>query len=423
MKSERRIRVSLFLLLYSLFLSTALPAQPSLPLAPRTPALSDSGRGGQPPNPDSVSLPTPDSVDVQQLDREIQENQLNLEQTQKRLAETSGRLAELTAKEQAGLARLASLEEQVSLTRKYIRQLEDQAAARTREIAQVARQIQQTTTEVTKRQQDIGRRLTGIYKYGRLYPLEALLSTRSLPEIYRKMLYLRWVARGDQRLAAELSQLNLRLALQRTRLVAAHTGLERLQREQLVQQSTLDAAVAAESALLKKVRGEKEASAALQQQLAESAGRLQQLLAGLQHRKEQARDFAISPSDFAASKGNLPWPLRGKVIAAFGSQVHPRYKTRTNNLGIDIKAGPGAQVRSVASGRVVYADQFMGYGNLVIVDHGAGFYSLYANLDEMTPKVGADVAIGTQVGTAGDYLHFEIRKDGKPVNPIDWLKP
>jgi septal ring factor EnvC (AmiA/AmiB activator) len=398
-KSEGRIRTSLFSLLTPLFLA----AQPL-------------------PAPATDSLPrTPDSVDVQQLNREIQENQLNLEQTKQRLTELDGKLVNLTEKEQAGLARIASIEEQMSLTRRYIGQLQDQAGARTREIAQVARQIQKTTTEVNTRKQALGRRLTSIYKYGRLNPLEALLSTRSMPEIYRKMLHLRWIARADQRLAVELSQLNLQLALQKTRLVAAHTELERLQREQLSQQATLNSAMAAESALLKKVRGEKEASEALQQQLAESAGRVQQLLAGLQRRKEQTRPQG--PTEFETGKGKLPWPLRGKVIAGFGSQVHPRYKTRTNNLGIDIKAEPVAPVQSVAPGRVAYADQFMGYGNLVIVDHGAGFYTLYANLDEMSAKVGADVATGTRVGTAGDYLHFEIRKDGKPVNPIDWLKP
>ena len=235
------------------------------------------------------------------------------------------------------------------------------------------------------------------------------------------MIDLRWIARADQRVAAELSQLNLELALQRTRLVAAHSELERLQRERLAQQATLNSALAAESALLKKVRGDKESGQALQQQLAESAGRLRDLLAGLQRRKEQARPQGAS--DFETGKGKLPWPLRGKVIAGFGSQVHPRYKTRTSNLGIDIKAEPAARVQAVAAGRVAYADQFMGYGNLVIVDHGAGFYSLYSNLSDMSAKVGADLAAGAIVGTAGDYLHFEIRKDGKPVNPMDWLKP
>jgi len=65
----------------------------------------------------------------------------------------------------------------------------------------------------------------------------------------------------------------------------------------------------------------------------------------------------------------------------------------------------------------------MGYGNLVIVDHGGGFYTLYANLTEMSAQVGSEVTAGTQVGVVADYLHFEIRRDGKAVNPIDWLKP
>ncbi len=406
-KGERRIRISLFSLLCSLFLTSALQAQPLPPLSPDT----------------TASAP-PETLSVQQLDQQIQQNEAQLDQTKQRLAEVENQLADLTGKEQAGLARLASLEEQISLTRNYLARLRNQAAARSSEIAQVAREIEQTSAEAASRKEALSRRLIAIYKYGQLNPLTALLSTRSVPEVYRKMLYLRWVVRADQRLAAELSQLNLQLAAQRARLIAARAELERLQREQLDQQAKLNLSIAAESALLKKIRGNKETSEALQQQLAESTGRLQQMLAALQHRREQARDLATSPSDvFSSSKGLLPWPLRGKVIAGFGSQVNPRYKTRTNNLGIDIKASPGAQAQSVAPGRVVYADQFLGYGNLVIVDHGSGFYTLYSNLDEMTAKVGTDVVAGSKVGTAGDYLHFEIRKDGKPVDPIDWLKP
>jgi len=175
------------------------------------------------------------------------------------------------------------------------------------------------------------------------------------------------------------------------------------------------------SRIFKKVRTEKETGQALQRQLTESTSRLQNLLADLQRRKENALPQAAS--EFQTRKGQLPWPLRGKIIAAFGSQVHPRYKTKTSNLGIDIKAGPSAAVSAVADGRVAYADQFLGYGNLVIVDHGGGFYTLYANLNEMSAQVGTEVTAGTKVGTASDYVHFEIRKDGKAVNPMDWLKP
>jgi len=403
-KSEGRIRASVFLIPCSLLLAFALQAQPLPPL--------DTGL----PQPE-----TPETLTVRQLDQQIQQNQAELERTRQRLADIENQLAELTGREQAGLARLGSLQEQINVTRGYLARLRNQAAARTSEIAQVARQIHETATEAEIRKEELGRRLESIYKYGRLNPLTALLSTRSVPEVYRKMIYLRWVVRADQRLAAELKELNRQLDVQRSRLVAARAELERLQREQLDQEAKLNSAKAAESALLKKVRGEKETGKALQRQLTESAGRLQNLLADLQRRKEQARPEAATL--FETAKGNLPWPLRGKVIATFGSQVHPRYKTKTRNLGIDIKAEPAAPVQAVAAGHVAYADQFIGYGNLLIVDHGGGFYTLYANLSEMTAQIGAEVAAGTRVGAAGDYLHFEIRKDGKPVNPMGWLKP
>jgi septal ring factor EnvC (AmiA/AmiB activator) len=410
-KRESRVRISLLSFLCSLFLTLPLPATAQLP---------EAGL----PNPESLvagSSPL-ETLDVRQIDAQIQQNQTALEQTRQQLAELENKIADLAGKEQAGLAKVAALEEQISLTRRYLVRLRDQAAARTREVAQVARQVQKTTSEMTTRRQNLGRRLTGIYKYGRLNTLASVLSTRSMPEVYRKMLYLRWIARTDRRVATELSELNLQLALQRSRLLAARTELDRLEQEQLAHQASLNSSQAAESALLKKLRSEKAASEEMQRQLSQSAGRLKQLLSDLERRREQAQTPAGRQSQFAGLQGKLPWPLRGKVIAGFGSQVHPRYKTKTSNLGIDIKAAPGATVQAVAPGRVAYADQFMGYGNLVILDHGSGFYTLYSNLDEMSVGVGSDVGPGTRVGTAGDYLHFEIRKDGKPVNPVDWLR-
>lgn len=373
------------------------------------------------PGPDTFAPATPETLTIRQLDQEIRENETELERTRQRLSDIENQLADLSGREQASLSRLASLQEQISVTRSYLARLRSQAAARSNEIAQVAREMQETQAKAEVRKEELGRRLNSIYKYGRTSPLTALLSTRSVPEVYRKMTYLRWVVRADQRLAAELKELNIQLYAQRARLVAARIELERLQIEQLDQEAKLSSAIAAESSLLKKVRSEKEARLALQRQLNESAARLQSLLVDLQRRKERAQPEAVT--EFEAEKGRLPWPLRGKIIAGFGSQVHPRYKTRTSNLGIDIKAEPSASVRAVASGRVAYADQFMGYGNLVIVDHGGGFYTLYANLADMSAQVGAAVAAGTKVGVVADYLHFEIRKDGKAVDPVDWLKP
>jgi len=375
-------------------------------------------------NPDQASPPgdtgLAPAVSTADLDRQIQENQQNLASTRQQLAELEERLAQLDTREKASLAKIGSLDERIRLTTRYISQLEAQAAARAQEIAQVAGEMQETSAKVDARRKDMAGRLTAIYKYGRTLPLEALLTTKSLPEVYRKMTYLRWIARADERVAKELTDLNQRLAQQRAQLAAAHAELEQLQEEQIAQSNSLKSAKQSESELLRKARTERASRKELAKQLDESARRLQSVIADLERRRSAA-ETPTGKHYFEVNKGRLPWPIRGTVISGFGSQVHPRYKTRTTNLGIDIKPRAPGPVTAVAAGKVVYADQFMGYGNLVIVDYSDGYYTLYANLDEMTVGVGTEVLPATTVGKVSDYLHFEVRRDGKPVSPGDWL--
>ena len=110
--------------------------------------------------------------------------------------------------------------------------------------------------------------------------------------------------------------------------------------------------------------------------------------------------------------------------------VDPRFRTVTVQKGVDIAARRGEEVLAVAPGRVAHAGWFKGYGNLVIVDHGEGFHTLVAHLASMTSAAGEDVQTGSVLGTVGDtgslkgaYLYFEIRENGKPLDPKSWLSP
>jgi septal ring factor EnvC (AmiA/AmiB activator) len=134
--------------------------------------------------------------------------------------------------------------------------------------------------------------------------------------------------------------------------------------------------------------------------------------------------------EFASLKGRLARPAPGPVSVAFGRVVNPRFNTVTVQNGIDIGAPRGAPVRAVASGRVVHAGWFKGYGNLVIVDHGGGYHTLVAHLGTMKAAVGEEVEAGTVLGTVGDsgswkgpFLYFELRERGRPVDPRPWLRP
>lgn len=140
-------------------------------------------------------------------------------------------------------------------------------------------------------------------------------------------------------------------------------------------------------------------------------------------RKKVESPVMVVPSrhPMEEKKGRLPWPVSGTVIGQFGTQVDPKYGTKTKNLGVDIACKRGDAVIAIADGMVSYADLFMGQGLLVIVEHGGGFHSVYGRLGELRVKTGQRVREGDTVGLSNDVLHFEIRIGGKAVNPVEWL--
>ena len=122
-------------------------------------------------------------------------------------------------------------------------------------------------------------------------------------------------------------------------------------------------------------------------------------------------------------RGVLPWPVPGNVVTRFGTVVDPKYGTVTKNTGIDIATRNGVPVLAVDSGQVSFADIFMGYGRMVILDHGRRSHSIYSRLSDVKVKVGDKVAKGATVALSGDTLHFEFRVAGKSVDPLEWLMP
>jgi septal ring factor EnvC (AmiA/AmiB activator) len=126
--------------------------------------------------------------------------------------------------------------------------------------------------------------------------------------------------------------------------------------------------------------------------------------------------------------GNLDWPVEGTILYNYGRVVNPNNTTtRWNGLGIG--ADEGAPVRSVASGRIVVAKAFGTYGLTVIVQHGGGDYSVYGSLSRSAVEEGTEVRKGQVLGYVGTadpalppHLHFEIRPQGRAVDPLEWLR-
>jgi septal ring factor EnvC (AmiA/AmiB activator) len=129
----------------------------------------------------------------------------------------------------------------------------------------------------------------------------------------------------------------------------------------------------------------------------------------------------------AAFKGALPWPTEGRVRSTFGRHKHPKFDTYTIQNGIEIAAPQDAPVTAVYEGTVVFADRFKGYGLMVAVDHGGKHHTLYAHLGDHAQHHRQKVAAGERLGSVGaglegPGLYFEVRFQGRPEDPAEWLR-
>ncbi len=179
------------------------------------------------------------------------------------------------------------------------------------------------------------------------------------------------------------------------------------------------------AALLEAVKKERRAAERLARELGEAATKLEQelqVVRGVQPAPEPA------VGGFGAQKGRLPWPVTGRVEVPFGKRVDPASGMVMVQRGIDVRAPQSALVRAVFAGKVAFASWFDGFGRLVILEHGDGFYSLYAHLERTEVAVGQTVNAHQVVGLVGDsgstkgaYLYFEIRRGRDAVDPLPWL--
>lgn len=191
-------------------------------------------------------------------------------------------------------------------------------------------------------------------------------------------------------------------------------------------------------ALLQDVREDRATQERMAAELQEAARRLEALVRQLARRPPPRRALA-RPSEPALprgpaiglgrERGELLWPTEGRVVGEFGREIHPRFGTETVRSGVDIEAPEGAPIRAVAAGTVAYRGWLKGYGNLIVLDHGDGYHTLYAHASEVLVDAGEQVSGGAVIGRVGDTgsvegprLHFEVRYQSRAEDPRLWLR-
>ncbi len=264
--------------------------------------------------------------------------------------------------------------------------------------------------------------LLTLYRHRALSGLQGLLGSESFFTVLKRRRGLEALVQSDARTLEELEALADSTRLEAARLAlfedAARQALGDLKREQAQGRRRL----ALFTELLGQVSAEQRLKERQLMELESSRKDLEALV-------EEADSRALALG-FRAQKGELPYPTEGRVEVGFGRVVNPRFNTVTVQKGLDLRAPLGADVVSVAAGAIAYVGQLKGYGNLVIVDHGGDYHSLYAHLDDVVMEVGDRVEASEIIGHVGEtgslkgpFLYFEIRKGGYAVDPLPWLSP
>jgi murein DD-endopeptidase MepM/ murein hydrolase activator NlpD len=319
-------------------------------------------------------------------------------------------------------AQLAPLERELGLRQERLRRLNALFRLETERLELLRRQHAIAVRRLSER-------LVGLYEQPETDTLSLLLSSASFSDLLDAVDYLRRIAREDRRIADEVSAAKARVRAQRvqtrttrnrhrqeTRVVALRVGQVRALSDRLAasKHGLVAAQVAREqdlTALTSRERGE----------LAEMES-LQAVSSTLAAKIQAAEAATGSTGGGSPSAAGLVWPVLGPVTSPFGVRWGRMHE------GIDIAAPSGTAIRAAAAGTVIYAGWLGGYGNLVVIDHGNGLATAYGHQSSLAAGSGQAVAQGQVIGyvgstghSTGPHLHFEVRVNGVPVDPLGYL--
>lgn len=291
----------------------------------------------------------------------------------------------------------------------------------------IGRSIPEMAAALAEDRDQLARVLLTLYKHGRFSIVRYALAARDLRAFVDQIHALEAVAAAQDRMIADFTDRLKELGRADQALGEKESEIAALTRQAAAKQAELETEERKDKALIAQIKSNRKT---YEQSLAELNRRAQELEDLIRSLEAQPLPAPLPGLPFAETRGKLVWPVGGRVTQTYGLKLGA-FNTKTRNNGIEITppAGGDLTIKAVHSGKVVYADFFPSYGNLLILDHGGGYHSLYGHCAEFLVKNGDIVTPGTPLAVAGDTasesgvsLYFEIRYQTKPVDPLLWLR-
>lgn len=371
-----------------------------------------------------------DSVKV--FNRNIREQEKRLENLRTEIRDIRKRDLDLDKKERNTAKQLRLLDKEAALTADLLRTLDAKQKRISEQLEGIRAEHESATETLAERRSRLARTVRTMYVSGTPTTAEVVLRATNLQHALSHFKYLETLARNNERLVIEIREQERYLAATDAKLTQTLSEIHDTAEETREEKQRLAESRQTRQTTLKRVREQRAEYQRALKDLSASENKVQSFIATLEKRRQAAiaagRVTDTFPDiGFTLLRGKLPWPVRGRIVAGFGRQKHPRYGTFTENSGIDIAANEGEPVRAVARGQAEYVAWLDGYGKTILLNHG-GHYTLYAHLSEALVAEGQAVDPGQIIGRVGDTgsldgskLHFEVRVKAEAVDPRLWL--
>jgi murein DD-endopeptidase MepM/ murein hydrolase activator NlpD len=414
------------------------------------------------------------SAPAADLDSEIKVQEKARDDLNRKIQQYNEMAQKKSQQAQSLLGRITSLQQNSKVAQQQIKLLELHSNKLQKSMAELNREIAATSRKVNELVNELRFRIVSMYKYGSREGLNLLLSAENTHEAVTSAYLLERLSRHDQvvinALLAKVEELEQgkRTIEKNKQQLSARTRELNLQREKY------NSSINETSAILSGVQRERQKAEVAAKEIERAQQEIGRTILVLMRRKKEREmgeaskvspsaptAVAISPSASSPSPSPSPspsalsantsngktkagsapaypslgrgsmlaWPIQGPIASPYGARVHPVFKTKSFNSGIDIRAASGAPVKAAGPGEVLFEGWLRGFGQVVIIDHGRNISTVYAHLSSSRVKERDAVEEGTVIGTVGNTgtsegysLHFEVRVGESAKNPLDYLK-
>jgi murein DD-endopeptidase MepM/ murein hydrolase activator NlpD len=337
---------------------------------------------------------------------------------------------QLTNLQQEAEKRLDGLNQNLQLTDTQIQDSEMRLQAAAQRLQQLEAELGEAESYYQALQNGTIARLRVMQRSPANHGWSVLLQSQNINDFLRRRRHLKLVYEGDQKILVRLTEEANRINQQRLLVEQQKNEIALIRQQLLAQKSDYQGQAGQQQDLVQRLNNDRLALEAAQQQLQRDSdalgGLIQQKIAEAKARAAAAK--TASRRNYISGTGILSIPSDGPISSPFGWRTHPLLGNHRFHSGLDFAAGYGAPIRAADSGQVIYAGWYGGYGKAVIIDHGKGMTTLYGHCSELHVSEGQSVkrgqvisAVGSTGLSTGPHLHFEVRRDGSPQNPADYL--